>query len=107
MSEMPTPDTAVHEPDTEHAAHPPHENDDSRTGDGASITVPLSFELATMSVPLARLQSIQQGAVLDVADGDGTLPVRILANGRLLANGTLVSIGDGYGVLVGDPVEEG
>lgn len=104
---MPTPDTAVPEPGGEHAAQPSCKDDRTGTSDGASITVPLSFELATISLPLSRLQSIQRGAVLDVASGDGTLPVRILANGRLLANGTLVSIGDGYGVLVGDVEGEG
>lgn len=70
------------------------------------FSVPLSFELAMRSVPLARLQALQQGAVLEVEASDGTLPVRILASGRLLAEGTLVSIGDGYGVLIGERIEE-
>lgn len=102
-----TPDAAVPDSETselgaEGAARSFREETGESGANGSAISVTLSFELATINLPLSRLQAIQDGAVLDVASRDGSLPVRILANGRLLAHGTLVSIGDGYGVLVGE-----
>ncbi|WP_404334980.1 FliM/FliN family flagellar motor switch protein [Sphingomonas sp. MMS12-HWE2-04] len=66
----------------------------------AGFTVPLTIELEHSLVPLDRLQGITEGALLPLNSADGTIPVRILASGRPLARGTLVSVGDGYGVLI-------
>lgn len=71
------------------------------------FTVPLSIELETMQIPLHRLQALCEGAVLPLeVEEPGPVPVRILAGGRLLARGTLVSVGPGYGVLVGEAARE-
>lgn len=68
------------------------------------FAVPLTIELERTEVPLARLQALQGGAVLALAENEGRLPVRILAGSRAIATGQIVSIGDGYGVLI-DAVE--
>lgn len=67
---------------------------DSRFG------VPITIELESTVVPLAKLQGMQEGSVLPLEAGAGAIPVRILASGRPFARGSLVSVGDGYGVLI-------
>jgi flagellar motor switch/type III secretory pathway protein FliN len=64
------------------------------------FTVPLRIELAELEVPLARLQAVQQGAVLSLADANGGLAVRILAGSRAIATGQIIAVGEGYAVLV-------
>lgn len=64
------------------------------------FVVPLSVVLEESQVPLARLQGLQEGAVLPLGASAGSIPVKLLAGGRALATGTLVAIGDGYGVLI-------
>ena len=64
------------------------------------FSVPLSVVLEDSAVPLAKLQGLQEGAVLPLGASAGTIPVRSLASGRPLATGTLVAVGDGYGVLI-------
>lgn len=72
-----------------------------------AFAVPLRFELDPADVPLARLQALQDGAVLPLQDRDGGLPVRILAGNRAIAIGQIVSIGDSYGVLIEAILKEG
>lgn len=73
----------------------------------SSFTVPLSIELESVQVPLHRLQTLREGAVLPLeVQEPGPIPVRVLAGGRLLANGTLVSVGPGYGILIGETAQQ-
>jgi len=72
-----------------------------------NFLVPLRFELDQAEVSLARLQSVQEGAVLPLQDREGALAVRILAGSRAIATGQIVSIGEGYGVLVETILAEG
>lgn len=65
-----------------------------------SFAVPLTIELERTDVPLARLQAAREGAVLPLNATEGRLAVRILAGTRAIATGQIVSIGDGYGVLI-------
>lgn len=77
--------------------------------ENGGFTVALTLELETMHIPLRRLQALREGAVLPVDTGEGNIPVRVLAGGRTIAHGTLVSVGPGYGVLIGpkaDPAAE-
>jgi flagellar motor switch protein FliN/FliY len=67
---------------------------DSRFG------VPITIELESTIIPLAKLQGLQEGSVLPLDASAGAIPVRILASGRPFARGSLVSVGDGYGVLI-------
>jgi len=71
------------------------------------FTVPLRFELDPTEIPLARLQAVQEGAVLPMQDQEGRLVVRILAGSRAIATGQIVSIGESYGVLIESIVGEG
>ncbi|MDV5824786.1 FliM/FliN family flagellar motor switch protein [Sphingobium naphthae] len=71
------------------------------------FSVQLRFELDQTDVPLARLQAVQQGGVLPLQDRDGALPVRIIAGGRAIAAGQIVSVGDSYGVLIETVLKEG
>lgn len=67
---------------------------DSRFG------VPITIELESTIVPLAKLQGMREGSVLPLEASAGAIPVRVLASGRPFARGSLVSVGDGYGVLI-------
>ena len=67
--------------------------------------VPLTIEIERALVPLERLQALREGGLIPLAADAGEIPVRILASGRPLARGTLVSIGESYGVLIGDSLE--
>lgn len=64
------------------------------------FSVPITIELESTVVPLARLQGLQEGSVLPLEPSAGAIQVRILASGRPFARGSLVSVGDGYGVLI-------
>lgn len=72
-----------------------------------NFTVPLAVVLEESHVPLARLQALQQGAVLPLGASAGAIGVRVLAGGRPIASGTLVAVGEGYGVLIDGVVAEG
>lgn len=69
--------------------------------DAAAFTVQLQVELERIEIPLGRLQALSQGAVLPLEAAEGPIPVRLLVGSREIARGTLVSVGPGYGVLVG------
>ncbi|WP_336970711.1 FliM/FliN family flagellar motor C-terminal domain-containing protein [Sphingobium aromaticiconvertens] len=72
-----------------------------------SFAVPLTLELERTHIPFARLQAVREGAVLPLADESGRLAVRVLAGERLIATGSLVAIGEGYGVLIDTIHKEG
>jgi flagellar motor switch protein FliN/FliY len=95
-------------PMDDHSTTPDSGPDDLPEGDRLSeavvkdrlFSVPLTIELESTTVPLHRLQGLTEGAMLPLDFPSGNIPVRILASGRPLARGTLVSIGEGYGVLI-------
>ena len=80
------------------AASPPPAEEKSALD--ARFSVPITIELESTSVPLAELQAIREGAVLPLDAEAGSIPVRILASGKPFAHGTLISVGEGYGVLI-------
>jgi flagellar motor switch/type III secretory pathway protein FliN len=69
--------------------------------DNSSFTVQLSIELEQMHIPLKRLQALGEGAVLSLDLPQDGIPVRLVVGERALAQGKLVSVGPGYGVLIG------
>jgi flagellar motor switch protein FliN/FliY len=97
MSENPD-DVIIAPPpqDATEAATPPADTTATR------FAVPLVIELENTTVPLERLQGLREGAVLPLDAGAGALTARVLAGGRPIARGTLVAIGDGYGILIDD-----
>jgi flagellar motor switch protein FliN len=66
----------------------------------ARFSVPVTIELDATTVPLAQLQGLREGSVVPLDGAANGLPVRLLASGKPFARGTLVSVGDGYGVLI-------
>lgn len=66
---------------------------------GADFAVPLTIELEASVVPLRQLQALREGAVLPL-EGGGRLAVLVRASGQRLARGHIVSVGDGFGVLI-------
>ena len=66
----------------------------------ARFAVPITIELDAASVPLASLQAMREGSIVPIDGEAGVIPVRILASGKPFARGSLVSVGDSYGVLI-------
>lgn len=95
-SESP-PETAPPEEEAVTAAPPPAEDKSALDG---RFSVPITIELESTAVPLAELQAMRGGAVLPLDAEAGSIRVRILASGKPFAHGTLISVGDGYGVLI-------
>ena len=91
---------------TEASAVEPSDEPKSDGLNSASFTVPLTIELETLQVPLGRLQALREGAVLPLEASEGPILVKVIAGGKVIAHGTLVSVGPGYGVLIGEPGEE-
>lgn len=77
---------------------PPHAEEQGAL-DGR-FSVPITIELESTAVPLSELQAMRAGAVLPLDAEAGSIPVRILASGKPFARGTLISVGEGYGVLI-------
>ncbi|WP_315760384.1 FliM/FliN family flagellar motor C-terminal domain-containing protein [Sphingomonas sp. Y38-1Y] len=67
---------------------------------GVSVTI----EIDAGALALGQIQGLAAGSVVpvDAATDGGGIPVRLLAAGKPFARGTLVSVGDAYGVLIGD-----
>lgn len=84
--------------------HPPGETDSEASSISGDFTVPLTIELESALVPLRNLQALRQGAVLPL-EGSGTLAVLVRVSGQRLARGHLVSVGEGFGVLIDERVE--
>lgn len=102
-------DTEFSEPDApppETAAVPPKTEVGTASPEAPRFAVTLTIEIEQVLVPIERLQALREGAVVPVAAEAEAIPVRVLANGRPIARGSLVSVGEGYGVLIGDdPLE--
>ena len=85
---------------------PPRQSaaDEKPAGDKAPLdarfAVPITIELDATSVPLASLQAMREGSIVPIDSEAGVIPVRILASGKPFARGSLVSVGDSYGVLI-------
>lgn len=63
------------------------------------LSVELVFELARLLVPVAELETRQPGYTFELnVAADGLLPIRV--NGRVVARGTLVQVGDRLGVTL-------
>lgn len=67
------------------------------------FAVPVAIEIDAGTLTLGEIQGLREGSVVPVdAAAEGGIAVRLLAGGRAFARGTLVSVGDAYGVLIGD-----
>ena len=69
----------------------------------ARFAVPVTIEIDAGALTLAEIQGLREGSVVPVdANEGGGIAVRLMASGRPFARGTLVSVGDAYGVLIGE-----
>jgi flagellar motor switch protein FliN len=93
-------DTILETPPEEEAATTPPPSEEEKSALDGRFSVPVTIELESTAVPLAELQAMREGTVLPLDIEAGSIPVRILASGKPFARGTLISVGDGYGVLI-------
>lgn len=63
--------------------------------------VPIRIEFDGGSVAASALATMAAGSVLPLPTGGGTLAVRVVAGETFMADGELVAVGEGYGVLIG------
>ncbi|WP_208350322.1 FliM/FliN family flagellar motor switch protein [Pseudaestuariivita rosea] len=71
-----------------------------------NIDIDLTFELCRQTVPLHKIETLGKGHVFRFDSRIDDSFVRILANGRLIATGELVQIGDRIGVQLRDRVDD-
>lgn len=67
------------------------------TGD---LRVATTVEITGSTLAASELATLGQGSVLPLPVQGGTLAVRVLAGGEVVARGELVAVGQGFGVLV-------
>jgi flagellar motor switch/type III secretory pathway protein FliN len=66
----------------------------------AEVRLPTTIEIIGSGMTAAELATLGKGSVLPLPAGGGTLSVRVIANDQYVAEGELVAVGDGFGVLV-------
>lgn len=72
----------------------------------ADIPIRLSVEAGSARLPLAALLALDQGAIVEL-DRLADDPLDILANGKLIARGEIVTVGDRLAVRITDIVDSG
>nr|WP_294817345.1 FliM/FliN family flagellar motor switch protein [uncultured Sphingomonas sp.] len=66
----------------------------------ADVRIPTTIEIIGAGMTAAELATLGKGSVLPLPANGGTLPVRVIAGEQCVAEGELVAVGDGFGVLV-------
>lgn len=64
------------------------------------LDVPVQFEVATVTLPLARLSALSPGHVIELPQTPRDAQVRLLAYGQIVGYGELVTIGEHMGVRI-------
>jgi len=80
------------QPDGETAAsggQPPHD-----------IDVPVRFEIDTVALPLAEIEAMAHGYVIELATPLSTAKIRLVACGRVIGSADLVAVGDRLGARI-------
>lgn len=72
----------------------------------ADIELELTVEIGRAKLPLRQLLALTPGAVVELDRALGE-PVDVLVNGRLVARGQIVTIGDEFGVRLSQIVDGG
>lgn len=70
----------------------------------SDIPITLTVELGRTSMYIRELLSLNHGSVVELNELAGE-PLRILANGKLIGYGEVVSLNDKYGIRVTDVVK--
>jgi flagellar motor switch/type III secretory pathway protein FliN len=79
---------------------PERDGEDGATPDWQSLRLPTVIELEGTTLTAADLATIGKGSVLPLPAQGGTLTVKVRAGDTIVADGELVAIGEGFGVLV-------
>lgn len=66
----------------------------------AEVRIPTVIEIIGAGMTAAELATLGKGSVLPLPISGGTLPVRVIAGEQCVAEGELVAVGEGFGVLV-------
>ncbi|TGX52230.1 hypothetical protein E5A73_15630 [Sphingomonas gei] len=66
----------------------------------SEVRLPTTIEIIGSGMTAAELATLGKGSVLPLPATGGTLPVRVIAGEQCVAEGELVAVGDGYGVLI-------
>ncbi|AQR73331.1 FliM/FliN family flagellar motor switch protein [Sphingomonas sp. LM7] len=66
----------------------------------ADVRLPTTIEIIGSGMTAAELATLGKGSVLPLPVAGGTLLVRVIAGEQCVAEGELVAVGDGFGVLV-------
>lgn len=78
--------------------------EEEKTAAMADMRVPVSFELGRLDLPIATLSKLQQGEIIELQKPI-TENITIIANGKTVALGEVIQIGQNFGVLIKDIIE--
>ena len=80
--------------------HDPGGPDDTPVAAPADLAVPVRFEVDTVALPLAQLESRGHGYVIELAAPLASAPLRLVACGRVIGTAELVAVGDRLGARI-------
>jgi flagellar motor switch/type III secretory pathway protein FliN len=66
----------------------------------SEVRLPTTIEIIGSGMTAAELATLGKGSVLPLPAAGGTLPVRVIAGEQCIAEGELVAVGEGFGVLI-------
>lgn len=69
-------------------------------GGWADVRLPTTVEIIGSGMTAAELATLGKGSVLPLPAAGGTLPVRLISGEQCIAEGEIVAVGDGFGVLI-------
>ncbi|ATY31872.1 FliM/FliN family flagellar motor switch protein [Sphingomonas psychrotolerans] len=80
----------------------PHEAPAPAGGEAGwgDVRLPTTIEIIGSGMTAAELATLGKGSVLPLPAAGGTLPVRVIAGEQCVAEGELVAVGEGFGVLI-------
>ena len=64
------------------------------------LEVPVRFEVDTVALSLAQLESMAHGYVIELAAPLASAPLRLVACGRVIGTAELVAVGDRLGARI-------
>lgn len=65
-----------------------------------NLSVPVSVTIEGFALSLQQLEALKKGAVLELQESTESMPVKVMAGHSHVANGELVRIGNGMGVIL-------
>jgi type III secretion protein Q len=64
------------------------------------LDIPVRFEIETIAVPLAELEAIEPGYVIELATPVDSAAIRLTAYGQTIGHAQLVAVGDRLGARI-------